>query len=395
MQHIPEEFSLIRRLPPYVFSIVNELKSRARARGDDIIDLGMGNPDQPTPEHIVKKLIEASKDPRAHRYSASAGIPKLRKAVSDWYKRKYDVDLDPDTEVVTTIGSKEGICHLMLSILSPGDTVIVPNPSYPIHIYSVIISRGDVHSVPFTRDSNILDGIEKAVKETWPKPKVLMISFPNNPTTSVVDLDFFKDIYELAKEAGLIVVHDLAYAELCFDGYEAPSFLQVPGAQEIGVEFYSLSKSYNMPGWRVGFMVGNARIVSALKRIKSYMDYGIFTPIQVASIAALNGPQDCVKDIRNLYKSRRDKLVDGLSKAGWKIPKPKGTMFVWAEIPEEFKAMGSLEFSKLLIEQAKVAVSPGIGFGNYGEGNLRFALVENEKRIMQAVRGIRKFINSY
>jgi len=395
MQHIPEEFSLIRRLPPYVFSIVNELKSRARARGDDIIDLGMGNPDQPTPAHIVKKLIEASKDPRAHRYSASAGIPKLRKAVSDWYKRKYDVDLDPDTEVVTTIGSKEGICHLMLSILSPGDTVIVPNPSYPIHIYSVIISRGDVHSVPFTRDSNILDGIEKAVKETWPKPKVLMISFPNNPTTSVVDLDFFKDIYELAKEAGLIVVHDLAYAELCFDGYEAPSFLQVPGAQEIGVEFYSLSKSYNMPGWRVGFMVGNARIVSALKRIKSYMDYGIFTPIQVASIAALNGPQDCVKDIRNLYKSRRDKLVDGLSKAGWKIPKPKGTMFVWAEIPEEFKAMGSLEFSKLLIEQAKVAVSPGIGFGNYGEGNLRFALVENEKRIMQAVRGIRKFINSY
>lgn len=395
MQHIPEEFSLIRRLPPYVFSIVNELKSRARARGDDIIDLGMGNPDQPTPDHIVKKLVEASKDPRAHRYSASAGIPKLRKAVSNWYKRNYDVDLDPDTEVVTTIGSKEGICHLMLSILSPGDTVIVPNPSYPIHIYSVIISRGDVHSVPFTRDSNILDGIEKAVKETWPKPKVLMISFPNNPTTAVVDLGFFKDIYELAKEAGLIVVHDLAYAELCFDGYKAPSFLQVPGAQDIGVEFYSLSKSYNMPGWRVGFMVGNARIVSALKRIKSYMDYGIFTPIQVASIAALNGPQDCVEDIRKLYKSRRDKLVDGLSRAGWKIPKPKGTMFVWAEIPDEFKAIGSLEFSKLLIEKAKVAVSPGIGFGNYGEGNLRFALVENEKRIMQAVRGIRKFLNSY
>jgi alanine-synthesizing transaminase len=395
MQHIPEEFSLIRRLPPYVFSIVNELKSKARARGDDIIDLGMGNPDQATPEHIVKKLIEAAKDPRAHRYSASAGIPKLRKAVAGWYKKNYGVELDPDTEVVTTIGSKEGICHLMLSILSPGDTVIVPNPSYPIHIYSVIISRGDVHSVPFTSDSNILDGIEKAVKETWPKPKVLMISFPNNPTTAVVDLGFFKDIYELAREAGLIVVHDLAYAELCYDGYKAPSFLQVPGAQEIGVEFYSLSKSYNMPGWRVGFMVGNARIVSALKRIKSYMDYGIFTPIQVAAIAALSGPQDCVEDIRKLYKSRRDKLVDGLAKAGWEIPKPKGTMFVWAEIPDEFKSMGSLEFSKLLIEKAKVAVSPGIGFGNYGEGHLRFALVENEKRIMQAVRGIRKFLNSY
>jgi alanine-synthesizing transaminase len=395
MQQTPEEFSLIRRLPPYVFSIVNELKSRARARGEDIIDLGMGNPDQPPADHIVKKLIEAAKDPRAHRYSASAGIPKLRKAVANWYKRKYDVELDPETEVVTTIGSKEGICHLMLSILSPGDTVIVPNPSYPIHIYSVIISRGDVHSVPFTRDSNILEGIEKAIKETWPKPKVLMISFPNNPTTTVVDIGFFKDIYELAREAGLIVVHDLAYAELCYDGYKAPSFLQVPGAQEIGVEFYSLSKTYNMPGWRVGFMVGNAKIASALKRIKSYMDYGIFTPIQVASIAALNGPQSCVDEVRNLYKSRRDKLVDGLGKAGWEIPKPKGTMFVWAEIPEPFKSMGSLEFSKLLIEKAKVAVSPGVGFGNYGEGYLRFALVENEKRIMQAVRGVRKFLHSY
>ena len=395
MQQTPEEFSLIRRLPPYVFSIVNELKSRARARGEDIIDLGMGNPDQPPADHIVKKLIEAAKDPRAHRYSASAGIPKLRKAVADWYKRKYDVELDPETEVVTTIGSKEGICHLMLSILSPGDTVIVPNPSYPIHIYSVIISRGDVHSVPFTRDSNILEGIENAIKETWPKPKVLMISFPNNPTTTVVDIGFFKDIYELAREAGLIVVHDLAYAELCYDGYKAPSFLQIPGAQEIGVEFYSLSKTYNMPGWRVGFMVGNAKIASALKRIKSYMDYGIFTPIQVASIAALNGPQSCVDEVRNLYKSRRDKLVDGLGKAGWEIPKPKGTMFVWAEIPESFQSMGSLEFSKLLIEKAKVAVSPGVGFGNYGEGHLRFALVENEKRIMQAVRGVRKFLHSY
>ena len=393
MPQSSEEFSLIRRLPPYVFNIVNELKSKARARGEDIIDLGMGNPDQPTPEHIVNKLIEASSDPRAHRYSASAGIPKLRSAVCDWYKRKYDVDLNPDTEAVVTIGSKEGISHLMLSILSPGDTVIVPNPAYPIHIYSVIISRGDVQSVPLSGGSELIESIEKAVKEVWPKPKVLMISFPNNPTTEVVDIDFFKSIYELAKESGLIVVHDLAYAELCYDGYKAPSFLQIPGAKEVGVEFYSLSKSYNMPGWRVGFMVGNKKIVSALKRIKSYMDYGIFTPVQVAGIAALNGPQDCVDEIRNLYKLRRDRLVEGLGRAGWHIPKPKGTMFVWGEIPEEYKSMGSLEFSKLLIEEAKVAVSPGIGFGNYGEGFLRFALVENEKRIMQAVRGIRKFLN--
>ncbi len=393
MPQTPEEFSLIRRLPPYVFNIVNELKTEARARGEDIIDLGMGNPDQATPDHIVSKLIEAAHDPRAHRYSASAGIPKLRLAVCDWYKRKYDVDLNPETEAVVTIGSKEGISHLMLSILSPGDTVIVPNPAYPIHIYSVIISRGDVQSVPLSSGSELLESIEKAVKEMWPKPKVLMISFPNNPTTETVDLDFFKSIYELAKESGLIVVHDLAYAELCFDGYEAPSFLQIPGAKEVGVEFYSLSKSYNMPGWRIGFMVGNEKIVSALKRIKSYMDYGIFTPVQVAGIAALNGPQDCVEEIRDLYKLRRDRLVEGLNRAGWQIPKPKGTMFVWAEIPEEFKSMGSIEFSKKLIEEAKVAVSPGIGFGNYGEGFVRLALVENEMRIMQAVRGIRKFLN--
>lgn len=393
MSKSPEDFSLIRRLPPYVFNIVNELKTKARANGEDIIDLGMGNPDQPTPEHIVSKLVEASHDPRAHRYSVSAGIPKLRLAICDWYKRKYDVDLDPESEAVVTIGSKEGISHLMLSILSPGDTVIVPNPAYPIHIYSVIISRGDVQSVPLSGGAELLESIEKAVKEMWPKPKVIMISFPNNPTTETVDLDFFKSIYELAKESGLIVVHDLAYAELCYDGYEAPSFLQIPGAKDVGVEFYSLSKSYNMPGWRIGFMVGNPKIVSALKRIKSYMDYGIFAPVQVAGIAALNGPQDCVDEIRDLYKLRRDRLVEGLERAGWKIPKPKGTMFVWGEIPEEFKSMGSLEFSKKLIEEAKVAVSPGIGFGNYGEGSVRFALVENEMRIMQAVRGIRKFLN--
>ena len=393
MQHMPEDFSLIRRLPPYVFNIVNELKYRARARGEDIIDLGMGNPDQPTPEHIVNKLIETAQDPRAHRYSASAGIPKLRLAICDWYKRKHGVELDPDTETVVTIGSKEGISHLMLSVLSPGDMVIVPNPAYPIHLYSVIIARGDVQSVPLTEGPELIESIEKTVKEVWPKPKVLMISFPNNPTTQTVDLDFFKDIYELAKETGLIVVHDFAYAELCYDGYQAPSFLEVPGAKEVGVEFYSLSKSYNMPGWRVGFMVGNPRIVAALKRIKSYMDYGIFTPIQVAAISALNGPQECVDEIRGVYKLRRDRLIEGLSRAGWQIPKPKGTMFVWAEIPEEFKELGSLEFSKLLIEKAKVAVSPGVGFGNYGEGSLRLALVENEKRIMQAVRGIRKFLS--
>ena len=395
MQNFLEEFSLIRRLPPYVFSIVNELKMKARARGEDIIDLGMGNPDQPTPKHIIDKLVEASKNPRNQRYSASAGIPKLRLAICNWYKRNYGVELDPDTEAVVTIGSKEGISHLMLSILSPGDMVIVPNPAYPIHLYSVVIARGDVQSVPLSRGVNLIEAIEKAVKEVWPKPKVLMISFPNNPTTGVVDLNFFKEIYELARDSGLIVVHDFAYADLCFDGYRAPSFLEIPGAKEIGVEFYSLSKSYNMPGWRVGFMVGNPRIVSALKRIKSYLDYGIYQPIQIAAISALNGSQGCVEEIREVYRSRRDKLIEGLGRAGWEIPKAKGTMFVWAEIPEELRKMGSLEFSKLLIEKAKVAVSPGIGFGNHGEGFVRFALVENEKRIVQAARGIRRFLNSY
>lgn len=394
MQSFLEEFSLIKRLPPYVFAIVNELKTKARARGEDIIDLGMGNPDLPTPKHIVDKLVEASKNPRNHRYSASAGIPKLRLAICDWYKRNYGVELNPDTEAVATIGSKEGISHLMLSILSPGDMVIVPNPAYPIHIYSVIIARGDARSVPLSKDVNLIEAIEKAVKEVWPKPKVLVISFPNNPTTSVVDLNFFKDVVELARDSGLMVVHDFAYADLCFDGHKSPSFLQVPGAKEIGVEFYTLSKSYNMPGWRVGFMVGNPKIITALKRIKSYLDYGIFQPVQIAAIAALNGSQDCVDQIRETYRLRRDKLIDGLVKAGWDIPKSKGTMFVWAEIPERFREIGSLEFSKLLIEKAKVAVSPGVGFGNHGEGHVRFALVENEKRIMQAVRGIRRVLNS-
>lgn len=385
-------FSLINRLPPYVLGVVNELKHKARARGEDIIDLGMGNPDQATPDHIVEKLREAVREPRNHRYSASAGLPKLRLAITDWYRRKYNVDLDPDSEAVVTIGSKEGISHLMVSILSPGDMAIVPNPSYPIHSYSVIIARGDTHSCPMGKKEDLIQSIEKAIKEVWPKPKVLILSFPNNPTTQVMDLDFFEKICDLAHETGLIVVHDLVYAELCYDGYEAPSIMQVKGAKDVAVEFYSLSKTYSMPGWRVGFMVGNPEIVSALKRIKSYLDYGIFQPIQIAAITALNGPEEPLERIRETYRSRRDKLIESFARAGWEIPKPKATMFVWAQIPEEFAEMGSLEFSKLLIEKSKVAVSPGVGFGNYGEGFVRLALVENENRITQAARGVRKLL---
>ena len=393
MSNSIDDFSLIKRLPPYVFNVVNEYKTKARAQGEDIIDLGMGNPDQATPRHIVDKLIEAVSNPRNHRYSSSAGIPKLRLAISNWYKRKYDIDIDPDSEAVVTIGSKEGISHLMLSILSPGDNVIVPNPAYPIHIYSVIISRGDVQSIPLYDEGQLLDSIQKVLNEVWPKPKVLILSFPNNPTTMTASPEFFEKVVDLAKEAGLIIVHDLAYADLCYDGYKAPSILQVKGAKDVAVEFYSMSKSYNMPGWRVGFMVGNERIISALKRIKSYLDYGIFQPIQIASIHALNSPQDCVEEINALYLSRRNKLIESFNRAGWEIPTPRATMFVWAEIPEQFKDIGSLEFSKLLIEKAKVAVSPGIGFGQYGEGYVRLALVENEMRIMQAARGIKKIMS--
>jgi alanine-synthesizing transaminase len=393
MSNSTDDFSLIKRLPPYVFNVVNEYKTKARAQGEDIIDLGMGNPDQATPRHIVDKLIEAVSNPRNHRYSSSAGIPKLRLAISNWYKRKYDIDIDPDSEAVVTIGSKEGISHLMLSILSPGDNVIVPNPAYPIHIYSVIISRGDVQSIPLYDEGQLLDSIQKVLNEVWPKPKVLILSFPNNPTTMTASPEFFEKVVDLAKEAGLVIVHDLAYADLCYDGYKAPSILQVKGAKDVAVEFYSMSKSYNMPGWRVGFMVGNERIISALKRIKSYLDYGIFQPIQIASIHALNSPQDCVEEINALYLSRRNKLIESFNRAGWEIPTPRATMFVWAEIPEQFKDIGSLEFSKLLIEKAKVAVSPGIGFGQYGEGYVRLALVENEMRIMQAARGIKKIMS--
>lgn len=390
MINLEDDLSLIKRLPSYVFNMVNEYKTMARARGEDIIDLGMGNPDQPTPKHIVEKLKEASSNPKNHRYSVSAGIPKLRLAIANWYKRNYDIDLDPDTETMVTIGSKEGISHLMLSILSPGDNVIVPNPAYPIHIYSAIIARGDIQSMPLAEENELIDLIQKTLNEVWPRPKVLILSFPNNPTTKTVEKKFFADIVDLAKEAGLIVVHDLAYADLCFDGYKAPSILEIKGSRDVAVEFYSLSKSYNMPGWRVGFMSGNKKIVHALKRIKSYIDYGIYTPIQIASIHALNGPQECVKEINATYKSRRNKLIESFNRAGWEIDVPKATMFVWAKIPEEFKKLGSLEFSKLLIEKAKVATSPGIGFGQYGEGFVRLALVENEKRIMQAARGIKK-----
>ena len=389
---MPELFGRIKRLPPYVFAIVNSMKIEARRRGEDIIDLGMGNPDQGTPQHIVDKLIEAAQNPKNHRYSASKGITKLRAAVCDWYKRRYDVDLDPESEAVVTIGSKEGLSHLALATIEPGDVVLTTTPAYPIHPYSVIIAGGEVRSIPLRKDSDFFADMQEAYKNTWPRPKMLIINFPNNPTTTVVDVAFFQKIADFAKENNIIVIHDLAYADLNFDGYRAPSFLQAKGAKDVGVEFYSLTKSYNMAGWRVGFCVGNKEIVGALIKIKSYLDYGMFQPIQIASIIALNGPQECVKEICDMYQSRRDVLIEGLNKAGWAIEKPKATMFVWAEIPEQFRKMGSLEFSKYLIKEAGVAISPGIGFGEYGDGHVRFALVENEHRIRQATKGIKQAI---
>jgi len=385
-----EEFARIKRLPPYVFSIVTNMKIAARQRGEDIIDLGMGNPDMPTPKHIVDKMIEATKNPRNHHYSASRGITKLRHAISAWYKRRYNVDIDPETEAIVTIGAKEGLSHLALAIVSPGDVALSPSPTYPIHPYSVIIAGGEVRSIPLRKDSDFFEDMISAYKQTLPRPKLLIISFPHNPTTAVVDLDFFKKVVEFAKENNLIVIHDIAYADIVFDGYKAPSLLEAPGAKDVGVEFFSLSKSYSMAGWRVGFCVGNKNIVYALTRIKSYLDYGMFQPIQIASIIALNGQQDCVSEITGIYKSRRDALVDGLKRVGWNIEKPKATMFVWAEIPEKYKKMGSIEFAKFILKEAKVAVSPGIGFGEYGDDFVRFALVENEQRIKQAVKGIKK-----
>lgn len=384
-----DDFPRIRRLPPYVFNIVNELKAAARTRGEDIIDFGMGNPDQPTPQHIVDKLIEVAGRPDTHRYSLSRGIPRLRRAICNWYKSRFDVDLDPDSEAIVTIGSKEGLAHLALATVGPGDAVLVPNPAYPIHPYGFIIAGADIRHVPLVPHIDFFEELEKAIKDSWPRPKMLVLNFPGNPTTQCVDLAFFEKVVEIAREHKIWVVHDLAYADIVFDGYQAPSILQVPGAKELAVEFYSLSKSYNMPGWRVGFMCGNATLVAALARMKSYLDYGMFTPIQVAAITALEGPQDCVRDIRERYRSRRDALCDGLNSVGWSVEKPSGTMFVWAPIPEPFKDMGSLEFSKMLLKEAKVAVSPGIGFGEYGDDHVRFGLIENEHRTRQAIRGIR------
>jgi alanine-synthesizing transaminase len=388
------DFARIKRLPPYVFNIVNDLKAQARAAGEDIIDFGMGNPDQPTPKHIVDKLTETAQRGDTHRYSVSRGIPRLRKAICGWYKSKYDVDLDFDTEAIVTIGSKEGLAHLALATLGPGDAVLVPNPAYPIHPYGFVIAGADIRHVPISPEVDFFSELEKAIKTSYPKPKMLVLNFPGNPTTQCVDLEFFEKVIKMAKEHNIWVVHDNAYAEIVFDGYKAPSILEVPGAKDIAVEFYSLSKTYNMPGWRVGFMCGNKELVGALARIKSYLDYGMFTPIQVAAIAALEGPQDCVDEIRALYKKRRDVLCEGLNAIGWPVEKPKATMFVWAKIPQQYREMGSLEFSKKLLKEAKVAVSPGIGFGDFGDEYVRFGLIENSHRTRQAVRGIKQMMRN-
>lgn len=388
------EFNRIKRLPPYVFNIINDLKQEARRRGEDIVDFGMGNPDQPAPPHIVEKLIEAVQKPQNHRYSVSRGIYKLRVAIANWYARRFDVEIDPDAEAIVTIGSKEGLAHLVLAMIDPGDVVFCPSPTYPIHQYSVIIAGGDLRSIPLVSSEGFLVQLEEAIKQTWPKPKLLILNFPHNPTTEVVDLAFFERIVSFAKTHELLVIHDLAYADITFDDYHPPSFLQVPGAKDVGVEFFTMSKSYNMPGWRIGFAVGNRDMIHALARIKSYLDYGIFQPVQIAAIHALNGPDDTVHKISETYRHRRDALVDGLVRMNWKIRKPKATMFVWAEIPGHYKRLGSVEFSKLLLRQAKVAVSPGVGFGEYGDDFIRFALIENEHRTRQAVRTIRKALGT-
>ena len=384
------EFQRIRRLPAYVFNITGELKAAARRRGEDIVDFGMGNPDGATPQHIVDKMIEAARRPETHRYSLSKGIPRLRRAITKWYATRYGIDLDPDTEAIVTIGSKEGIAHLCLATLDQGDVVMVPNPSYPIHIYGPVIAGANIRSVAIHNADHFLAELEQAIPLMYPRPKMLILNFPANPTTQCVDLSFFERVVALCRQHEIWLVHDLAYADIVFDGYRAPSVLEVPGAKDIAVEFFTLSKSYNMPGWRIGFMVGNPELVGALARLKSYFDYGTFTPLQVAAIVALEGPQECVADIRDNYRSRRDALVSGLNKAGWEVASPKATMFVWAPIPEPWRHLGSLEFSTRLLNEAKVAVSPGIGFGEYGDGHVRFALIENEERTRQALRGIRQ-----
>lgn len=387
-----EEFSRIQRLPAYVFNITGEMKMAARRRGEDIIDFGMGNPDGATPRHIVEKMIEAAQKPVTHRYSVSRGLPRLRKAICNWYKSRYEVDLDPESEAIVTIGSKEGIAHLCLAILDSRDTVLVPNPSYPIHIYGPVIAGAHIVSVPVHDQESFLAQLEEIIPRMTPRPKALIVNFPSNPTTECVALPFLARLVELAREYGFHLIHDIAYADIAFDGYKPPSVMQVPGAKDVAVEFFTLSKSYNMPGWRVGFMVGNQRLVGALARLKSYFDYGTFTPIQVASIAALEGPQECVREISETYRRRRDVLVEGLNKAGWQVASPKATMFVWAQIPEPYRSLRSLEFSKLLLTDAKVAVSPGIGFGEHGDNHVRFALIENEERTRQALRGIRQML---
>ena len=388
------EFQRMKRLPPYVFATVIEAKMAARRAGEDIIDLGMGNPDMGTPRHIVEKLLEASAKELNHRYSASKGITKLRHAISNWYGRSFGVDIDPDNEAVVTLGAKEGLAHLILATITPGEVVLAPDPTYPIHAYAAIIAGGDLRHVPIGPDRDFFADLLVAVRQTWPRPRMLVISFPHNPTGAVVDLSFFEKVVDFCKENKILVVHDLAYADICYDGYQAPSLLQVKGAKDIGVEAFSLSKSYNMAGWRIGFVCGNKEMVGALTRLKSYLDYGAFQPIQIAAIIALNENQECVDEIVAVYRERRDALVNGLERAGWKVPSPKGSMFIWARIPGRFSHLDSVEFSKMLIREAKVAVSPGLGFGAGGEGYIRMALVENVQRINQAARGIKKVFSA-
>lgn len=387
------DFQRIKRLPPYVFAIVNDLKMSARRAGEDIVDLGMGNPDQPPPRHITDKLVEAAQKPYNHRYSASKGIYKLREAICERYKEKYGVDLDPETEAIATIGSKEGYAHLVLAIVNPGDMVMCPNPAYPIHPYAVFLAGGHIQHIPMGPKEDFFAHLTETYKRSWPRPKMMILNFPNNPTTACVELDFYKNIVQFARENRIILIQDLAYGDITFDGYKPPSILQVPDAREVAVEFYSASKTFSMPGWRVGFCVGNKKIIHALTRIKSYLDYGMFQPIQIAATVALKGPQDATEEIRAMYESRRDTLCDGLERMGWHVHRPKATMFVWAEIPDAYKKMGSLEFSKFLLKEGKVAVSPGIGFGDFGDDSVRIALIENEHRLRQAVRGIRKALN--
>ncbi|PHV51352.1 alanine transaminase [Janthinobacterium sp. BJB301] len=390
----PRSFSRINRLPPYVFNITAELKMAARRRGEDIIDMSMGNPDGATPAHIVDKLVETVKRPDTHGYSASKGIPRLRRAIAHWYKKRYEVDIDPDSEAIVTIGSKEGLAHLMLATLDRGDTVLVPNPSYPIHIWGAVIAGADIRSVRMGPGVDFFAELERAIRESYPKPKMMVLGFPSNPTAQCVELEFFERVVALAKQHNILVVHDLAYADITFDGWRAPSIMQVPGARDVAVEFFTMSKSYNMAGWRIGFMVGNAELVAALARIKSYHDYGSFTPVQVAAIAALEGDQSCVTEICAQYQRRRDVLVKGLHEAGWMVEKPKASMYIWAHIPQAYRHLGSLEFAKLLLQKAKVSVSPGIGFGEYGDEYVRFALIENEARVRQALRGIKNMLRS-